>query len=103
MTYTMSKRDRETCDAALREIVATAKVFPRMAVHGDDAEGNADVEFHTLWSALDWATQYGVRTIVENRDPVRTLSDSVVLTFNLYDYARARALYGAPVPGARKF
>lgn len=92
----MSSRDREICIVAYGYLQAQSRVpgeRPPFLIHGDDKDGNIDLEFRNVWAAVDWATAYGVRACVELRDPKR-LTDVGVLTFNLYDFAKRRAQLG---------
>lgn len=66
----------------------------RGAVHGWTASGMCDIEFPTMWAAVDWATEYNVRSLVEPRDPVGEMFHSVVMVLDLYDFAMDRAADG---------
>ena len=92
----MTIKEVETCKRALAHVVDSIARW-RGAVHGDDADGNCDVEFGNLWFVMAWATEYSVRAIIELRDPVSTLTGNVVITFSLHDYAACRARSGFPV------
>lgn len=96
MNRNMTAEEDATCERALTHVVETMRHI-RGCVQGDDAEGVVDVEFPTLWQAMDWALKWEVRSLVELRDPVKSVANSVVIQFNLYDYARRRAQVGFPV------
>lgn len=65
----------------------------RVVPQGYDADGILDLEFPSVFVALDWATAHSARAIVDFRDAVTHPTDSVVLTVNLGDYARKFRLY----------
>jgi hypothetical protein len=86
--------DREIFGRAVDHINANGRLkYKRMAIHGYDAEGKADIEFPTLIQALDWARDYNVLPVVDFRDPVSHPYDHMVLTVSLGDYARRMKLY----------
>lgn len=98
MPYKMSDKDAAICAAALKHLDGVSRVAgQRMTIHGDDADGNVDVEFPHVFAAVRWASQYGTEAIIDFRDAVRHITDAVVITFSLYDYAKCRARAGFPV------
>jgi hypothetical protein len=96
--------DTSNQEAAVLQLVETAIVnrlradHPRAMVHGYNSEGTVDVEFPTGWHAVQFATAEGIQSLADFRDP-RKLTDRVVLTFNLFDYAKLRWRAGKPIQG----
>lgn len=104
MAYKMSDKDAAICAAAMKHLNDVSRLAgQRMTIHGDDADGNVDVEFPHVFAAVRWAGQYGVESIIDFRDAVRHITNSVVITFNLYDYAKCRARAGFPVTNSPRY
>lgn len=67
--------------------------WPRVNVLGEDGNGILDLQFHSLFYAMEWTARHRADPYVDFRDPVAHPTDSVVLQVNLYDYARRHKLY----------
>jgi hypothetical protein len=47
--------------------------------HGDDANGVMDIEFPNIFDAMDWARRWRGIVDISFREPVKTLTESVVM------------------------
>jgi hypothetical protein len=75
--------------AMLQDIAESASNYLGRS-HGNDKEGVTDVEFRSMMRAAAWLTEFGLWPVASNRDPIRSLTGTVVIQVTLYDYALRR-------------
>lgn len=91
--YPLFPQQSAAMERAYNEIVERSRVLS-FAVHGDAGNGDIDVEFRTVRLAMIFMEENRISAAADIRkgDSVKSFTDPVVITFNLYDYAKRNNL-----------
>lgn len=81
---------RARMDRAKAVLVEWARGLHYVAIHGDDADGNMDVEFSNSIHAFRFMREHRMFAATDIRpgDSITSFTQRVVVQFNMMDYAK---------------